>query len=304
MGRFILTRALQALISLFVVTLVTFFIIRLTGDPVDALLPIDATREQIEQVRTSLGLDEPFWVQYRIFMANLFQGDLGESTRNTLPVSELIRDRLPATLQLGLVSLGIGFLIAIPLGVYAAANLGRPLDWGARIFAVLGQSIPLFWMGILFIQVFAVWWGILPAGGKGTLSQLVLPTLTLGIYIVAGLMRLTRSAMLEVLSTEYIKMARLKGVSEQRVLWIHGFRNAAIPVLTFAALLTVGVMTGSVIVETVFAWPGLGRLVVDAVRSRDFPIVQGVVLLFSALYILANFLVDVLYAYLNPRIRY
>ncbi len=304
MTKFILSRFLQAIVGLLAVTLITFVIVRLIGDPVTTILPIDATREQIEDVRKSLGLDQPLWKQYEIYMSGLLHGDLGTSIKNRQPVSELIRERLPATLQLGLVSLAITFFTAIPLGVYAAARKGSFIDWGARILAILGQSIPVFWLAIILIQVFAVQLGILPPGGRGSWNQLVLPSVTLGIFLCSGLVRLTRSSMLEVLESDYVKMARAKGVSEQVVLWKHAFRNAAIPVLTFSALLVVAILTGAVIVETVFAWPGLGRLVVDSVRSRDLTVVQGVIFLFAAFYIMANLVVDLMYAYLNPRIRF
>ncbi len=304
MSRYILARFLQALISLFAVTVGVFLIVRTIGDPVHVILPLDASREQVEQVRQSLGLDKPVVTQYTDYMFNLMQGDFGLSYTKRQPVQTLITERVPATLQLGLVSLAITFFIAIPLGVYAAARKGSWVDWTSRIFAVLGQSIPVFWLGIILIQLFAVQWGLLPAGGRGEWKQLVLPSATLGIFLISGLMRLTRSAMLEVLGSEYVKMARAKGVAEQIVLWKHAFRNAAIPVLTFSALLLVGVLTGAVIVETVFAWPGLGRLVVESIRSRDLNVVQGVIILFAAFYILANLCVDILYAYVNPRIRF
>ncbi len=304
MSRYILARFLQALISLLAVTIGVFLIVRTIGDPVNVILPIDASREQVEQVRQSLGLDKPVLTQYKDYMFDMMQGDLGLSYTKRQPVMDLVSERVPATLQLGLVSLAITFFIAIPLGVYAAARKGSWVDWVSRIFAVLGQSIPVFWLGIILIQLFAVQWGLLPAGGRGEWKQLVLPSVTLGIFLISGLMRLTRSAMLEVLGSDYVKMARAKGVAEQIVLWKHAFRNAAIPVLTFSALLLVGVLSGAVIVETVFAWPGLGRLVVESIRSRDLNVVQGVIVLFAGFYILANLCVDILYAYVNPRIRF
>ncbi len=304
MGKFVLARVAQALISLVLVSVVIFLVVRLTGDPLLTILPEEAEREQFDRMREFLGLDRPVAVQYFSYMGNVLTGDFGESIRTRSPVGDLLWDRLPATLELGLLAMGISFILAIPLGVYAASRPGSPLDIFARMFAVLGQSIPAFWLGILLIQLFAVQWDLLPAGGRGSPEQLILPALTLGLFLMAGFMRLTRSAMLEVLGSEYIKAARLKGVSQQKVLWRHAFPNAAVPVLTFGALITIAVLTGSVVVETVFAWPGLGRLVVDAIRARDFPIVQGAVLIFSVFYIAGNLFVDIAYAYLNPRIRY
>ncbi len=304
MVRFTLVRVVQAAISLLAISLFVFLLVRLTGDPLDVLLPLEATPEQIQRVEESLGLNKPLWRQYVIYVGNLLQGDLGNAIQGQAPVRRMIVERIPASLQLALLSVGIGFGLAIPLGMYAAKNAGGWLDWAARSFAILGQSTPLFWLGLLLMQLLAVQLRILPAAGREGPEYIVLPALTLGIYITAGLMRLTRSSMLEVLQSDYVRMARAKGVSEFRVLWVHSLRNAAIPILTFAALLFVGILTMTVVVEVVFAWPGLGRLTIDGIRSRDFPVVQGGVLFIAGLYIVVNLCVDVMYSFLNPRIRY
>ena len=304
MSRFILGRTLQAFGSLFIVTIVIFLLARLTGDPAQLLIPDEWTKEQADALRAHLGLDKPLLVQYGIYLTGLVQGDLGTSNLARLPVAELIVQRLPATLELGVTSVAVAIVIAVPIGIYAAYFRGGPFDLGGRLLAVLGQSMPIFWTGILLIMVFAVFLGWLPAGGRGTPQHLVLPSITIGWFVAAGIMRLTRSSMLEVLDSEYVRLARIKGVKEWKILWKHSFRNAAIPVLTYGAIITVGVLSGSVVTETVFAWPGLGRLLIEGVFARDFPVVQGVILLLSSGYIFINLLVDILYVFLNPRLRH
>ncbi len=304
MIRYILGRAVQALVSLLAVTIFIFGIVRLSGDPVQVLLPPEAPPEQYAEMYRLLHMDEPLYVQYGIWMSRIVRGDLGISTKLQRPVATLIEERYPNTLLLAGVAFAIALIFGFSIGVYAAAYRGSTLDLIARGFAVVGQAAPNFWMGIILILVFAVWFRWLPAGGIGDWTNIILPAITLGWYPVAGIMRLTRSAMIEVLGTEYIKLARIKGVSETSVLWKHALRNAALPVLTFASLTFLFLIRGSVIVESVFAWPGLGRLVLEAIYNRDFPIVQGVVLLMSTLVIFGNLVVDILYAYLNPRIRF
>ncbi|MCZ6788979.1 MAG: ABC transporter permease [Chloroflexi bacterium] len=305
MSRYIIKRSIHAVITLFVVSIVVFMIVRLSGDPVLLLVPDEAPAEDYEEMRKLLRLDEHITVQYVIWMRQVLTGDLGESTTQRLPVATLIIERFPATLQLTALAFAFTLLIGLPIGVYAAAHRGGALDFLARGFAVFGQATPNFWMGIVFIMIFAVWLGWLPAAGReGGIKFLILPAVTIGWFPVAGVMRLTRSSMLEVLNSEYVKLARVKGVRESLVLWKHAFKNAALPVLTYSALIIVFMVRGSVIVETVFAWPGVGRLVLEAVYNRDFPIVQAVVLLFATFFITANLMVDITYAYLNPKIRY
>jgi ABC-type dipeptide/oligopeptide/nickel transport system permease component len=251
-----------------------------------------------------LGLDRPLPVQYAIYVKNILRGDFGNSVLSRRPVTEHIWERLPATAELGLVAMFLSVLIGVPLGMYSAVRRGGALDSAARVFAVLGQSMPAFWLGLMLILIFAVVLGFLPAGGRGGIEHIVLPAFTLGYFTSAAILRLTRSAMLEVLGSDYIKFARLKGLHEQVVLWKHGLKNALLPVVTFAVMLFVQFLGGAVVTETVFAWPGLGRLILESIATRDYPIVQAGVLVLSGLYLGGNLLVDFLYGYLNPRIRH
>jgi peptide/nickel transport system permease protein len=301
MLRYVISRVIQGVFNLLVITLLLFLVVRLTGDPVDSLLPIGAPKEQYDTLRAYLKLDDPLYTQYASYLWHLVQGDLGVSIVSKQPVTTLMSQRIPRTLELGLMALAFTLVVSIILGVYSAARVRTPIDRGTRAFAILGQSIPPFLISIILIQLFP---GSLPTGGKATFTHLIFPALAIAAPLTAGLTRLTRSAMLEALNSEYVKMARLKGVPEWRVIWVHALRNAGVSILTFAGVLAVIMLSGSVVVETVFAWPGLGALLIDAANGRDFPVVQGVVLLFAALYIGANLVVDVLYAYLNPQIRY
>jgi peptide/nickel transport system permease protein len=304
MQRYILGRVLQSIVSLIVVSIVVFALVRLSGDPLEIMMPVEATQEDIARMRAYLGLDRPWPVQYGQFVSRALQGDFGRSVRFNRPALDLILERYPATLELGGLAVLIVIVVALPVGVYSAVRRSSVLDYAARGFAALGQAVPPFWLGLVLVLVFGVLLRLLPTSGRGTPLHVFLPGLTLGWFAVAGLMRLTRSAMLDVLGSEYVKLARIKGLPEREVIWKHAFRNAALPVVTFAALLFVALLNGSIIVETVFSWPGLGLLVIEAVESRDYPIVQTVVLFLSAMYIGVNLLVDILYAYLNPKIRY
>lgn len=304
MYRYILGRLVQALVSMFVVSIVVFALVRLSGDPIQIMAPPEASEADIAAMRAHLGLDRPWAVQYWWFATRALQGDFGQSIRFRRPALDLIMERYGATLELGGLAVLIVIGVAIPVGMYAAVARGTKLDYTARAFAALGQAVPPFWLGLLLVLIFGVLLHLLPTSGRGTPLHIVLPGITLGWFAVAGLMRLTRSSMLDVLGSEYVKLARIKGLPERRVIWRHAFKNAALPVVTFAALLFVALLNGSIITETVFSWPGLGLLVIEAVDSRDYPIVQGVVLCLSAMYIGVNLLVDVLYAYLNPKIRY
>jgi peptide/nickel transport system permease protein len=302
--RYILGRLLQAAVSLVVVSIVVFALVRLSGDPIAIMAPAEASEADIKAMRAHLGLDRSWPIQYWRFASRAIQGDFGQSIRFRRPASELVLERYGATLELGGLAVLIVIAVALPVGVYAAVRRGSKLDYAARTVAALGQAVPPFWLGLLLVLVFGVLLHLLPTSGRGTPLHVVLPAITLGWFAVAGLMRLTRSAMLDVLGTEYVKLARIKGLPERQVIWKHAFKNAALPVVTFAALLFVALLNGSIITETVFSWPGLGLLVIEAVDSRDYPIVQAVVLCLSAMYIAMNLLVDVLYAYLNPKIRY
>jgi len=305
MIRYILERLLQAVVSLIAVTIVVFTMVNLTGDPALVLLPEDATAEQVAMVRHELGLDQPLVVRYLNYLGGLLQGDLGTSIRGlaAVPVGQLIAERLPATLELGAAAVLLTFLIGVPLGVYAAYWKDSPLDVAARVFAVLGQSAPPFWVGIILIIIFSIHLGWLPAGGRGGILHLVLPATTMALASIAGVTRLIRSNLLETLDTDYIRFCRIKGQSETNVTWKHGLRNAGVPVLTFSAVITASLITGSVITETIFTWPGLGKLLIDSIGFRDLPVIQGCILVFAAVYIFLNFAVDLLYAYLNPKVR-
>jgi peptide/nickel transport system permease protein len=304
MQRYLVGRLLQAIVSMLVVSMVVFVLARLTGDPLEIMMPAEATQEDLALMRAYLGLDRSWPVQYWLFISRAVQGDFGRSVRFNRPALDVVTERYPATLELGGLAILVVLVLALPVGVYAAVRRSSPLDYLARGFAALGQAVPPFWLGLVLVLIFGVSLRLLPTSGRGTPAHILLPGLTLGWFAVAGLMRLTRSAMLDVLGTEYIKLARIKGLPERQVIWKHALKNAALPIVTFAALLFVSLLNGSIIVETVFSWPGLGLLIIEAVQYRDYPVVQTVVLCLSGMYIAANLLVDVLYAYLNPRIRY
>ena len=304
MWRYLVGRVLQTVLSMLVVISIVFFLTRLSGNPVHLLLDVNATERDQEILTRHLGLDKPLPVQYGIYVKNIFLGDFGNSVLTRRPVTEHIWERLPATAELGFVAMFLSVLIGVPLGMYSAVRRGGALDSAARVFAVLGQSMPAFWLGLMLILVFDVLLGFLPAGGRGGIEHIVLPAFTLGYFTSAAILRLTRSAMLEVLGSDYIKFARLKGLHEQVVLWKHGLKNALLPVVTFAVMLFVQFLGGAVVTETVFAWPGLGRLILESIATRDYPIVQAGVLVLSGLYLTGNLMVDFLYSYLNPRIRH
>jgi ABC-type dipeptide/oligopeptide/nickel transport system permease component len=303
MQRYVLKRIFQSLLTLLVLSLLIFIVCRLTGDPVLLMLPDDASPEDVAQLRTALGLDRPLPVQYGLFLRSALQGDFGRSIKGQVPVLDLIRDRFPNSIRLGLVSLLITIVLAFPLGVIAAVKKGTAVDTLANLIAVLGQSLPQFWVGIVLIQVFAVYLRWLPVAGTGSLWHYILPGFTLGWFLVAGIMRLLRSSMLDVLDSEFVKLARIKGVSEWSVIWKHALKNAVMPVLTFAAIYLAILITGAILVETVFAWPGIGQLIYQGIVYRDFPVIQAVVLLTAVIVVSVNFIVDIVYAYLDPRIR-
>jgi peptide/nickel transport system permease protein len=304
MWRFLIGRVLQTVLSMLVVISIVFVLTRLSGNPVNLLLDVNASERDQQILMHHLGLDKPLPAQYAIYVKNILRGDFGNSVLSRRPVTEHIWERLPATAELGLVAMFLSVLIGVPLGMYSAVRRGGALDSAARVFAVLGQSMPAFWLGLMLILIFAVVLGFLPAGGRGGIEHIVLPAFTLGYFTSAAILRLTRSAMLEVLGSDYIKFARLKGLHEQVVLWKHGLKNALLPVVTFAVMLFVQFLGGAVVTETVFAWPGLGRLILESIATRDYPIVQAGVLVLSGLYLGGNLLVDFLYGYLNPRIRH
>lgn len=305
MQRYLIYRVMQSLVTLLAISVIIFGLSRLSGTPVDTLLADDATPAEAEALMHEWGLDRPIYVQYLDFISNAVRGDLGDSLKWPGETAlGLVWQRLPATLQLGGFAIIISTLIAIPTGVLAAVYKGSLFDSFGKMVALLGQAMPPFWLGIVLIWIFAVHWNVFPTSGRGGFGNMVLPAITMGWYQVAALMRLTRSSTLEVLDNEYIKAARLKGVPERRVIWVHALRNAAIAPLTYFGVIVGYIFTGSVVIETVFAWPGTGLLAIEAIRARDYVVVQAVVLTFAVVFILANLIVDILYAFIDPRIRY
>ena len=304
MTRYILFRLLQGVITLAAVSLMVFFVPRIAGNPLDLLLPMQATEQQYKAAEQRLGLDRPVVEQYLRFVGSSLQGNLGESIKSGLPVGRMIAERLPNSLALAAIALAMSLLVSIPLGVLAAARRGTVFDAGARLLAVLGQSVPQFWLGLMLILLFSIELDWLPAWGTGSWLHYLLPGFTLGAGIVtAGMTRLLRSSMIDVLDSDYVKLARIKGVDEGVVIWKHALKNAIMPVITFGGVYFALLVGMAVVVETVFAWPGLGRLSYEAVLWKDFPVIQGVVLVIAAIVLAVNLLVDVLYAYVDPKIR-
>jgi peptide/nickel transport system permease protein len=303
MKRFIIRRTAYSLLSLFLLSVTIFFFVRVTGDPAVLLVEPGASQADIAAIHKQFGLDRPLIVQYGLFMTSLFQGDLGKSFYYQTPVMSLYMDRLPNSLLLAFVAMSLSLLIGIPAGIMASVQVGRFWDGFGKLFTLLGLSLPSFLVGLLLILVFSVYLGWLPSSGAGTPLHLIMPAFALGWYFAASHMRLTRSSMLEVLGSEYIKLAKLKGLPQRLVIAKHAFKNALIPVLTLAGINLVIMVNVAVVVETVFAWPGIGRLLYEGVTFRDFPIVQGVVILGGAMIVVVNLLVDILYAVIDPRIR-
>ncbi len=304
MGRFLLTRVVQSMATLAILSVVVFLLARTTGDPLTLILPMEATPQDYANARHEFGLDRPLPVQYARFVARVLRGDFGMSLYARLPVSQLIGERLPNSLKLASFSMAVSVLLAFPLGVMAAVKKETAVDRTAQVIAILGQSLPTFWVGIVLIEVVAGRLQWLPAGDSGGLSHYVLPGFTLGWFVVAGMMRLVRSGMLEVLDSDYVKMARVKGVREPRVIWLHALKNALIPVITFAGVYFAILVTTAIIVETVVAWPGMGRLAYEGIITRDFPVIQAVVLVTAVIVAAVNLGVDCLYAVIDPRIRH
>ncbi len=313
MASYIARRLLLALPTLIGVSFIVFLSIRLVpGDPAIALAGELATEEYIASVRESLGLDQPIFVQYGAYMGRVLQGDLGRSVRSRIPVTEEIQQRLPRTLSLALVSLVISAAIGIPIGIASATRRNSWFDTGSMVFALLGISMPIFWLGLMLMALFAVILPrslgldgpILPPTGSGTWQHMVMPVAALAANSMAIQARMTRATMLEVLQQDYIRTARAKGQSERRVIYSHALRNALLPIVTVLGLQFGTLLGGAVLTETVFAYPGVGRLLVDAITFRDYPIIQGTVLVIAVGFVLTNILVDVLYAYLDPRVHY
>jgi len=304
MQRYILKRVIQGVIALIGVSIIVFLLIRLTGDPVILLLPPSATEEDVVTLTENLGLDKPLYFQYWVFVSGVARGDFGESLRWGRPAMTIFLERLPNTVLLACAAMVWAILVGVSVGILSAVKMGGWFDNFGKIIALVGQATPVFWLGLMLMLAFAVILRWLPTSGMGGLNHLILPSLTLGAYFMAALARLTRSSLLDILDSEYIKMARIKGVPERLVIIKHALRNAMIPVVTLGALQFIFMLNGAVLTETVFNWPGVGRLVVESILARDYPVIQACVFIASCLFVFANLFVDVLYAYLDPRIRY
>ncbi len=303
MTRYIASRALQGLIAIFGALLIVFVAQRLSGDPVALMLPMDASEAEFTAMREALGLDRPLLVQFAIFLGNALTGDFGQSYQWNAPAMPLLLDRLPATLELAMAGLFFAVLLAVPLGVFSAVHRGGWVDRSAKVFAMLGQAIPGFWIGLLLILFIAVELQWLPAYGRGTLAHLVLPAIALGWYPVAAMTRTLRSSMLDVLESDYVRMERAIGLPERTIVWRYALRNAAVPLVTMVGVYFANMLGGAFVIEVVFAWPGVGRTVVDAVFARDFPVVQAGVMLSAVVFFVVNLLVDLSYGFIDPRIR-
>jgi peptide/nickel transport system permease protein len=304
MGRYVVQRLAQSIVVVIGVVCVTFVVLRLVpGDPARTLLPLNAPPEAIEQLRVDLGLDRTLGDQFRAFVTSLAGGDLGESFQYGRPVLDLVLGALPATLGLAAAALVLACAIAIPLGILSAARAGGAFDRAVLILSVGSQSLPSFWLGVLLVYVFAIRAGWFPAVGLDGISSFVLPTITLALGLVAILIRTIRQSMVEALGEDYVRTARAKGVPEWRVLIVHTFRNAALPFITVIGLQVGFLLGGAFVIELIFNWPGVGLLALQAIQARDFPVVQGVVILTATVYVTVNLLSDVLYAYVNPRVR-
>ena len=303
MQRYIFVRIFQAIITLLILSLAVFLSVHLTGDPALYLLGPEAGRLEYEQIKENMGLDKPLAVQYGLFLGRVLRGDFGNSHITGRSAREVLLERFPATLQLAGVAFLLTIVVGIPLGILSAVKRDSIFDQIGKFFAVVGIAAPSFWIAIMLILLFGAILGWLPTFGRGGIDHYVLPAFVLSWHSMAGVLRLARSSMLEVLDSEYVKFARIKGLSERLVIYKHALKNAVIPVLTFSGLTLAGLLNGSVAIEVVFAWPGIGRLMLEGINRRDFPLVQATVLTAGAFYILTALLVDILYAYVNPRIR-
>jgi len=302
-GAFLAYRLFRTLIALWLVSTVVFVVIRLSGDPVPLLLPPDAPVAEMERVRHDLGLDRPLAVQYAVFVGNVLRGNFGRSIHFRQPAMEVALSYLPATFELGLAAFLIAVVVAFPIGVFSAVRRNSPLDHAAMGLALIGQSAPTFFLGILFILVFSLRLDLFPTSGRGDWRYLVLPALTLGAFAMASIARITRSAVLEVQRADYIRTARAKGVGEFMVIAKHTLKNAALPILTITGLQFGTLLGGAVVTETVFSWPGMGRLAIQSIYNRDYPVVQSTVFIAAVLFIFINLVLDALYGALDPRAR-
>ncbi|MDR9390684.1 MAG: ABC transporter permease [Trueperaceae bacterium] len=304
MTTFLLRRTAQALFTVWVVATLVFALLHVAGDPAQILAPPDMNQIQVAELREALGLDEPIWVQYGVFLGNLLQGDLGISYYNGRPALELVLERLPATFELVLSALAIALVVGVPLGILAALSAGSRLDRALRFISVIGISAPTFWIGIMLILVFSVEWGLLPSSGRGGPINLVLPAVTLSLFSLAFFLRIVRSSFLEVLTQDFVRTARAKGLPRGVVNVKHALRNALIPFVTIAGLQFGQLLTSSVVTETIFAWPGMNRLVLQAMYRLDYPIILAFAIVVAVTFATINLVVDVVYGFVDPRVRH
>ena len=304
MSQYIFKRLWQGAIAIIGALLIVFVAQRLAGDPVALMLPMEATEEDFAAMRAQLGLDRPFIVQFGIFFMDALRGEFGTSYHWNQPAMDLLLDRLPATLELAMAGLVFAIALSVPLGVLSAVYRGSWIDSAAKIFAMLGQAMPSFWVGLLLIVLIAVELQWLPAYGRGTFAHLILPAIALGWYPVAAMTRTLRSSMLDILESDYVRMERAIGLPEGQIVWRYALRNAAVPLVTMIGVYFANMLGGAFVIEVVFAWPGVGRTVVEAVFARDFPVVQAGVVLASVVFVVVNLLVDLSYGFIDPRIRH
>ena len=304
MIRYIIVRIIQAFIAFLGIIVIVFLLLRASGDPAKFMVTPMTTPDQLELLHKQMGLDKPVPVQLWIFFKGMVTGDFGQSYVKRIPVTEMLGNALPNTLRLGIPSFALGFVIAIALGVLAAIRRDSIFDNGVKFLAVLGQALPGFWLAIMAMLVFSYYWKLLPSSGLGGIDHYVLPVGTMMFFMLPGMMRLVRSSMLDVLDTEYIKLARIKGLSENKVIWKHALRNALISPLTVAGMILAGMVTGSIITENIFAWPGMGRLMMESTFARDFPVVQAFAVIVAVMVLGMMILVDVAYAWIDPQIRF
>jgi ABC-type dipeptide/oligopeptide/nickel transport system permease component len=303
MKGYILKRLFHSIFVLVGISLVVFIILHLTGDPAALLMPMDATPEQVAQFRKEMGFTDPIIVQYWRFFKGTLRGDFGQSFRHSQPALDLVMERMPATIQLTAAAMVIALVVAIPVGIISAIRRNSILDHIGMTGALLGQSTPVFWLGIMLILIFSVTIQWFPSSGRGEIQHLVLPAVTLGMFTMARTARMMRSSMLEVMGQEYMKTAKAKGLSPGIVILKHALKNAAIPVVTIVGMELGTLLGGAVITETIFAWPGVGRLAVQAIYNRDYPVVQAAVFILASIFVLVNLIVDLLYTYLDPRVK-
>jgi ABC-type dipeptide/oligopeptide/nickel transport system permease component len=301
---YILKRLLQSIVTLLGITVIVFVILHLTGDPTRLLLPLEASAEDIALVRHQMGFDKPLFIQYLKFLKGVLHGDFGQSLRHSEPALLLVLERLPATIMLTVTALIIALALALPMGVFSAIKPNSSMDHFGMVTVLIGQSMPIYWSGLMLILLLTVKLNLLPAYGKSSFLSLIMPAVSLGFFSMARIARVTRSSMINVLGKDYIRTAKAKGLKDSRVTVRHAFKNAAIPIITLVGMELGTLLGGAVITETIFAWPGVGRLAIQAIFNRDFPVVQAAVATLAVMFILINIIVDILYTYLDPRIRY